>query len=130
MDPEKLIGTTGVRVFAATATAVLVLGAAVYIRTGSGGILVLTIISGVLALLGFIHSFEAVYRAWMRFAKRLSEVVVTVLFSACYLLIVPLFYPIVWFLDPLRLRGRGDEETYWIERDAETIDADSMQRMG
>ncbi len=130
MDPEKLVGTTGVRVFTATAAAVVVLGVAVYIRTSATGILILTIVSGVLALLGFIHSFEPVYRGWMQFAKRLSEVVVTLLFSLCYLLIVPLFYPIVWLLDVLHLRKRGDEETYWIERSNEVADAESMQRMG
>ena len=46
------------------------------------------------------------------------------------LFVVPLFYPIVWYLDPLRLRRRAEEETYWIERRSETVDAASMQRMG
>ena len=64
----------------------------------------------------------------MRFAEALHRIAIRVLFSACYLLIVPVFVPIVWARDPLGLRRRR-RATTWVTKRGE-IDLPSLERMG
>lgn len=68
------------------------------------------------------------YPIWMRWAERLNALVMTLLFGACYLLIVPLFFLLQWKSDPLRLRSRSQAKTFWRPRPPR--DARSFERMG
>jgi hypothetical protein len=83
---------------------------------------------GVLTFVGLIHSFDALFRHWIRFAEVLQAVAVTTIFGVCYMLVVPLFGAIIWFRDPLRLRRRRQGSS-WVTRRAE-IDPLSLERMG
>ncbi|MHC4427326.1 MAG: hypothetical protein ACYS0D_01815 [Planctomycetota bacterium] len=130
MNTERLIGSTAIRV---STVIFAVLCVVLFLSRGrfpesSGLLLVLAIVSGILACLAFIHSFRAVYDAWMRFAKVLHTIVVAVLFGACYLAVVPLFFLMVWPSDPLRLRKGSKPATFWIRR--REFDPSSLNRMG
>lgn len=130
MNTERLIGSTAMRVltvvFAAVCAALLL--ARGRFPDASGLLLVVAIASGILACLAFIHSFRAVYTAWMRFAKALHNVVIAVLFGACYLAVVPFFFLIAWPSDPLRLRKQPESGTFWVRR--REFDPSSLDRMG
>ena len=69
------------------------------------------------------------YRALTALGELMRAAMTTVLFGACYLVIVLPFVLVVKVLDPLRLR-KHDEETYWIELSERTIDPVSFERMG
>lgn len=68
--------------------------------------------------------------ALTRFAEVLNTVIVTVLFAACYLLIVPIFYLLLRWSDPLRLRGDDTSDSFWIDKTETPLDRDSLERMG
>jgi drug/metabolite transporter (DMT)-like permease len=121
MDPGKLIASPGVRV--ASALLVIVSVAALGFQP------IVAAVTGLLAFLGLIMSFRSSYQAWMRMAERLQTVVTTILFGACYLLVVPLFAAFVRMSDPLRLR-RPKNESSWVGTRQEARDARSYQRMG
>jgi hypothetical protein len=84
--------------------------------------------SGVVAFMFLVHSFAGLFSAWMRFAEALQAVVIKTLFSACYLLIVPIFAVVLRGRDPLR-RRRGVGESSWVPRTGK-VDASSLERMG
>ena len=130
MDSARFVGSVSTRL--ATIALVLVcLGSVVqYGRAPSPIILTLTIGAGFLAFLGMIHCFGALYSRWMRFAGLLHTVAVTVLFGACYLFVVPLFYLFVRVSDPLRLRSRAQPGSFWIRRRNPGLDPSTLQRMG
>lgn len=69
------------------------------------------------------------YRWWLRVAARIQTVVVTILFGACYLLVVPLFSLMLVLRGRLRSR-RGAERSDWIDVPAEDTTVESFQRMG
>ncbi len=134
MHPEKLVGSVGVRLIALVA---LLLCLAAVGLDGRGVFPALdrvwpglAIGSGILAFLAFIHAFQAVYARWMRLAKVINTAVVTGLFGACYLLVVPFFFLMVWAFDPLRVRKQPREDTFWIRRRSNGMDLSAMQRMG
>jgi drug/metabolite transporter (DMT)-like permease len=121
MEFDSLVASLRVRI----ATIMLALTCAVFI----GRLPLLAVIAGILAVLGGLLSFHASYVLWMRFAARLQTVVTTILFGACYLLLIPVFAVFVRMGDPLRLRMSADDSTWVpIERDAD--DVQSYQRMG
>jgi hypothetical protein len=91
-------------------------------------VLLPVIVGSVLTWLALVHSSKPRFALWMRFAAAVQTVVITTLFSVCYVLVIPLFRAIVWFRDPLALR-RPRTETSWVTRTA-TVDAKSMERMG
>ena len=86
--------------------------------------------SAVVAFMALVHSSHGIYARWMRFAEGLQALIVTVLFGACYLLVVPLFFALSWYQDPLRLRRRAQEHSFWVQRAAGSDDLRSFQRMG
>jgi hypothetical protein len=86
------------------------------------------IVGGLLTWLALVHSSKTLFVLWMRLAGALQTVMITTLFSVCYVLVVPVFRVIVWFRDPLHLR-RSRHETSWVARTA-VVDAVSMERMG
>jgi hypothetical protein len=125
MADNRLVGS----VFARIATPVLglvTLGLALTADTRPR--YALLAITGALTWLGLVHSFKTLFALWMRCAGALQTVVITTIFSVCYLVIVPLFRMVVWFRDPLHLR-RTPQETSWVER-TDKVDALSLERMG
>lgn len=134
MNPDRLVASPGVRFATVVSIGLCVTGAVLYAfdltSTASGMLLVLAVGSGILALVGMIHSFRVVYTRWMRFAQVLHTAVVTLLFGACYLFVVPVFFLMVWPFDLLRLRKRSSQHTFWHRRRSVKVDADSLTRMG
>ncbi len=134
MNPEKIIASVGVR----RATLALALLCVVVITSqqsdffsgARGGLQILAISSGVLALIGAIYSFRVTYDAWMRSAKILNTVVITLLFGMTYIVVVPLFAAVLLVMDPLRLRRRSKDETFWVPRRSGELDLTSLQRLG
>jgi hypothetical protein len=133
MSTEKLIGARVTRITTVALGILAVLGLTIS-WSGSGGglswVRTLAIVCAVLALLGGIHCTRAGYNLWMRFAKILSGVMTTIVFGLCYLLLVPLFVPIVWLLDPLRLRRGTESQSFWHHRQSAPVDEEMLRRMG
>jgi hypothetical protein len=86
------------------------------------------IAGSVLTFIGLVHSSRALFERWMIVAETLQTIVVTTIFTLSYLLVVPLFAVVMWFLDPLYL-SRRSRKTTWIRRKS-GIDAESLERMG
>ena len=134
MNPEKFIASIGVR----RATLALALLCVVVITSQQSdffsetreGLQILAISSGVLALIGAIYSFRVTYDVWMRSAKILNTVVITLLFGMTYIAVVPLFAAVLLVMDPLRLRRRSKNETFWVPRLSGELDLTSLQRLG
>lgn len=131
MDPARFVGSANVRcatlLFAGSCVTAALLQRG---SPGAGGMLSwLAVGSGLLAFIGLIHSFASVYAVWLGFAERAHTVVISVLFGACYLLVVPVFRLITLASDPLRLRKRSHAKTFWISRQ-EDPDPASLERMG
>ncbi len=119
MDFDRFIASPGIRV---ASLLLIALG------VGSiGSYPMIAVVAGVLAAFGAILSFHSSYDAWLPLAERIQKVVTTVLFGACYLLIVPLFSIFVRAGDPLRLR---ESDSSWVTEQREASDAQSYQRMG
>ena len=133
MNLERWVGSWGVRLFtlavALSSATAFVLHRREVFSSAQLAVFVIGCVLAFLTLLGFIHCFAGVYAGWMKFSKALHAVAVTVLFSLCYLLVVPFFVPVVWLLDPMRLRKRSEPAT-WIQRPSEPPDLASMERMG
>jgi hypothetical protein len=133
MNPNKYIGAIGMRVACACFA---LLGALTLAQYEFGFLgeprpwtLKLALFFGFLTLLAGVHWSPPIYAGWMRFAKILNTVMVTLLFSAVYLVIVPIFFLIARALDPLRLRPRPGSETYWIKKRDTAATARSLQSM-
>lgn len=126
MDVSRFIGSATVRLIA------LVLAASfAWVALGvTAGRLpwYAALVSGLLAWIAVVHSSRPLYAWWMRVAEALHTLVITVLFGACYLLIVPLFGLLTRRRDPLRLRRRRLESSWEVRRGS--IDARSLERMG
>ena len=86
------------------------------------------IAGSVLTFIGAVHSSRALFERWMIVAETLQTIVVTTIFTLTYLLVVPLFAVVIWFIDPLFLSRRA-RKTTWIQRKT-GIDAESLERMG
>jgi len=76
-----------------------------------------------------MKTYKDFYDLWMRAAKTLHAGVAAFLFGACYILVVPIFFLMIWPFDVLRLR-RSDAPTFWIRRRTASCDLRSLQRMG
>lgn len=133
MNLERFVGSLGARLFTAGALLLCLSTFALHRSEAVPGaqtaVFVVGCVLAFVSLIGFIHCFGPIYAGWMRFTKALHVVAVTVLFSLCYLLVVPFFLPFVWVLDPLRLRKR-EQPASWIKRPDEPPDLASMERMG
>ena len=133
MNLERWVGSVGARLFTVAAALSCATAFALHRRgawpPAQVALFALGCLLAFLTLLGFIHCFAPVYAGWMRFSKALHAVAVTVLFALCYLLVVPFFVPLVWLLDPLRLRKRSGPAT-WIQRPSAPLDLESLERMG
>jgi hypothetical protein len=133
MNLERWVGSLGARLFtvavALACVSALALHRSEVFPSAQVAVFVAGCVLAFLTLLGFIHCFAPVYAGWMKFSKALHAVAVTVLFSICYLLVVPFFVPLVWLLDPLRLRKRSGPAT-WIQRPSGALDLASLERMG
>ena len=121
MDPIRLVGSALMR-----CAALLFAGACAAAAVHQ--LAWLAIASGVLAFISLIHSFSSLYTAWLAFAEVARVAVITVLFGACYLLVVPVFRLVTLFSDPLLLRNRSRAETFWSER-LDDSDPGSLERM-
>lgn len=132
MNPATLVGTSGVRITAAALLAVTVTATVSYangLLPRTGATLTLLIVSAIVTFMALVHTAKPVYDAWMRFAETLHGIVVTVLFGAIYLLIVPVFAALVWPFDLLRLRKR-DADTFWIAKRSVGAELKQFERMG
>jgi len=134
LNVPRFVSSSGIRL-ATCVFWLLGVAAAVLYAHGShseacGIAIPLAVISGILALIGTIHSFRGTYLLWMKFASVVHVTVVTALFASCYLVVVPVFFLIAWAVDPLRLRNRDAASTYWIRRQRAKVSAASLQRMG
>lgn len=133
LNPSHLVASLWIRV----TTVGLFLGAGVsafaaYQRTGGAGsrpLVWLTVVLGLLAFVGLVHSARSVFTKWMAFARFLHSITVPALFGACYLLVVPIFVLLNWRRDPLGLRPRS-QSTFWTDRHRGTLDKNSLSRMG
>jgi hypothetical protein len=129
---ERFVGTATVRL----ATLVVILLSLTTALPDARGMFpngkwlpVVTVATGVVAFIGLIHSFRMLYDLWMRAVTTLHTGMVTLLFGACYLLVVPVFFLMVWPFDVLRLR-KSDPKTFWIRRRRSECNLASLQRMG
>lgn len=133
MNIERWIGSRSVR--AATAVLACLAGLGLYLGYAepAGPVPWLKAVGigcALLALLGGIHCSRRGYALWMRLAKILSEVMSTLVFGVCYFVLVPLFVPVIWMLDPLRLRRNAETSTFWHQRPTTPANADQLRRMG
>jgi hypothetical protein len=123
---NRFVGSTAARV-----SAPLFAAAAMAMASVPPGVVpfktLAVVILAVLAWLGVVHASAGLFALWMRFADLLHTVAVTVLFGACYLVVVPLFRLALWFRDPLSVRRA--RQTSWVPR-TRLVDADSLERMG
>ena len=134
MTIDKLIGSTGVRITAMVFSVLCVMGVVLsryrFFGETRSSALTLAIISGILAVVAAIYCFRPVFSLWMRLAKVLNVLVTTLLFGACYIMVVPFFFLVIRLLDPLCMRKQPEPKTFWLERRSTGIDITSMQRMG
>lgn len=133
MDINALIGSWRIRlatvVLAASFAAAMALRESATVpRTGGTAFLILTVVLGIAAFVAFMHCFRTLHNAWLAFAGALQNVMVTLLFGAVYLLIVPWFYLVSRLFDRGRAR-RGQPGSHWIPRSTE-IDSKYFTRMG
>jgi hypothetical protein len=133
MNPNRFVGTWVARIafvcFALLGAAALGQHALGLWGESRPWMLKLSIGCGLLALVTGVHWSRPVYAGWMRFAKLLNAVTVTLLFAVVYVGIVPIFFLIAWALDPLRLRTRPEAESFWIKKRATQSTAQSLQSM-
>jgi hypothetical protein len=94
-----------------------------------GHLFYVTLGCGILSLVGVIHSFAPLYRAWMLGAQRVQHLVVVLVFGSFYLLLGPVFFIIGKVHKLLTSRGASDD-TFWVELQPESIDEESLRRMG
>jgi hypothetical protein len=132
MNMEALIGNRRVRA-AAVAFALLSAGAIATDPAGAwprwhGALRLAAWAGGFLALLAAVHWSQGIHRRWMTAAGAINVVMTTLLFGACYLLIVPVF----WAMIRLRRLGRttAGDESQWHERRQVDLDLRYFQRMG
>ena len=134
MNIMAFVGSAAAIAATAALAALCLLGAAAYATTlvpgWSGATLAFTVVTGVLALMAFMHTSRTVYRRWLKIAEAMNKTVVTVLFGVFYLVVVPVFALLIWPFDLLRLRSRPKATTYWIDRKNTKGDAASLQRLG
>ena len=83
-----------------------------------------------LAFVSSVHYSRRIYSAYLKVAHRLQMLVVTVLFSMCYLVLVPLLYLFARASDSLKLRSSDEVDSYWIDRRDEERTFRFYERMG
>lgn len=126
MNIDQWIGTKPVRIAAIVFAVISVSAFAV-----GGSVKFIGVVFALLAFMGLIASFHAVYQRWMKFASVLQKIVVTILFGVCYMIVVPFFWLLLRGNDPLKLRPAADSTaSLWRTRKAEDTSADSYLRMG
>ena len=133
MDIERIVGSSGARIVAAGLCALLAFAIALrryslYPWTEGTPFFVFLIVLGICAFIAVIPSFRTLYYRWLAFAEFLQGIVVTVLFGACYLLIVPLFAVIAHALDSSRVRTKS--KSFWRPRHPAAGDESYFSRMG
>jgi hypothetical protein len=134
MTIDNLVGSTLVRGITAVLTVVSAAVVTLYLRDGFAGAprlgFALSVAGGVLTFMAFVHTTRGIYARWLAFAAKLHSVVITILFGAVYLIVVPIFALVTWPLDILRLRNRPGLGTYWIDKRPVADVASELQRMG
>jgi hypothetical protein len=128
MNTSRVVGSVTARLLAIASAVIF---GWVFVGTEPGSLLRsgALIASGLLTVLGFVHAFTPIYRAWMRLAERLHAVMVVDIFGLCYLLAVPPFFAFVRVRNALRTRKRAARGSSWVERQGR-IDPRSLERMG
>ena len=133
MNVERWVGSTAIRLVTGALALACLGGIALHreqVFPGAGGwVLGVSIAVGVLALMAAVHCSRGVYARWLAFSERLHTGVVTALFGACYLVLVPVFRVIGLARDPLHLHGRDKTASFWIPRRQDS-DPSSLERMG
>jgi hypothetical protein len=127
MSVNRFVGSTWARLGTLTCAAASA-WLAIAAPGGGRGAFWGAIAAGVLAFAFFVHSFRPVFDRWMAFAEALHAAVIKVLFTACYLLLVPFFAAVLRRRDPLRRRQRRNQSS-WVTQRADVSPA-SFERMG
>jgi hypothetical protein len=134
MRHPRFVGSDWVRIAGILLLLLAAAALGIYTQAGSSAraswLLRAGIVLAVGALLAGIHSHGGVYHRWMRAAETLGHVITLVVFGALYVFIVPVFAAVLKILDPLRLRSRPGQSTFWITKSKEPVDWESLQRMG
>ena len=134
MNSDKFVGSVGVRLATLLFLLLSVMAVVLYERGSFPNVskapLIVAVVAGILAFIGMIHSVRKVYTAWLNLAMTLNTVMITILFGACYLLVVPVFFVIRWPSDPLGVRKRFEVDTFWVRRRRSRCDLASLQRLG
>jgi hypothetical protein len=127
MSTNRFVGSVVARV-AVVAFGVLTAALAAAATQAPRYVTYVAIIAGVLTWLSLVHAIKPLFRRWMRLTELMHNVAVTVLFSVCYLLLVPLFHLVLRRRDPLHVR-REKSASSWVEKSG-VVDAASLERMG
>ena len=83
-----------------------------------------------LAFVSSVHCSWRIYSTWLKVAHRFQMLLVTILFSMCYLILVPLLYPFARASDSLKLKTGDRVDSYWIDRRDEVRTPQFYERMG
>ena len=132
MKATSFIGSMPARVISALLGLTAVLAWWGYARVDKGAEfwLYAGIATTALTFVSSVHYSRRIYSAWMKLAHRLQLLLVTVLFSMCYLLLVPLLYLFARNSDSLKLRSGDGVDSYWIDRRDERRTLRFYERMG
>lgn len=129
---KRFVGSTHAKAAAAVLVAAFLGALAALWSLAPGGprglLRIAIVVLGFLTALALIHATRRGFAAWMKGAAVLQRIVTTILFGACYILVVPLFALLARLKDPLGLRTRS-EDTYWIPRKRSALDRESLRRM-
>ena len=130
MNPVRYIGTRPMRL-----SALLLLAAcaaswrAHFDQAEDANLLFVSVVLSVLAFMAVVHSGKGIYERWMQIAERIQLIVVTTIFSALYLTLVPLLWIFAWSRDSMGLRN-SDASSYWQPRRNEERDLEFFRRPG
>ncbi len=130
MNADRLVGSKIVRGVTAVAALAAASGFALAWSGRARGALTGAVICAVVTFLGGIYCARRGFALWMRFAKIVNRVMTTLVFGLCYLVLVPMFVPFVWIVDPLRLRRGSNCDSFWHERHRPPVNIDMLRRMG
>ena len=134
MTTENLVGSDAVRRTTGALLTLSMVLAFLYLRDivpdRSGLMFWLLAVTCILTFMGFVHTTRAIYARWLALAKIIHTGVITALFGAIYLLIVPLFALLVWPFDLLKVRTQRGSRTSWIPKPVVNPGITFFQRLG
>ncbi|OGW69845.1 MAG: hypothetical protein A2036_01385 [Omnitrophica bacterium GWA2_50_21] len=93
-------------------------------------LLSVAVVTGFLAFVAAVFSSRRIFLLWTKIGQIVNKCISGILFSACYLFVVP-FFVLFYKLSILsRQRHPSDGVTFWLERKNKEIDLDFFRRMG